>query len=332
MRIVLATNVYLNSRPERGYSTDYYNIYACLKKMWGDTKLFDYVVREKKIGKEEMNKELLQMVIEQRPDMVILILWGDHFIPSVIDEIGKHTTTVYFAYDDMWRTDYVDFWAPHFTYIVTSYIHGVKDLHHRGHNNGLYLSLGCNHNVYTKRNLEKVYDVSFIGSYHPHREWLIHWIRRSGIDVEIWGWGWRNNFISFPDMIDVINQSKINLNLSNETSWDLRYMLSSPKAFINTFRSSKHFAPINVRIFEINGCGGFQILPYMEGLEKRYNIGDELVVFQRPEQLVERIHYYLEHEEEREDIASQGYERTLKDHTMGSRFHELCERIGIKRT
>jgi spore maturation protein CgeB len=65
----------------------------------------------------------------------------------------------------------------------------------------------------------------------------------------------------------------------------------------------------------------------MEGLEKRYNIGNEVELFYTPGQLVERVHYYLKHEDEREEIAHRGYERTLRDHTMEKRLADLFDRI-----
>jgi spore maturation protein CgeB len=174
-----------------------------------------------------------------------------------------------------------------------------------------------------KKELPKKYDVTFVGGWHPHRAWLISWIEKSGVKVESWGHRWKNGPIVQEEMVDVINQSRINLNLQNETSWDLRYLLSSPRALQSTLKSKKQFAPVNLRTFEINSCGGFQLLPYMEGLEKRYDIGNELELFYTPEQLVERVHYYLEHADEREDISQRGYLRTLNDHTMWERFAEL---------
>lgn len=207
----------------------------------------------------------------------------------------------------------------------------------RGHDNGRYLSLACNEFVYVKKDLPKRYDASFIGMWHPHREWLVKRLRRSGIDVRTWGtgWGryqtagWANGRISVETAVDTINSTKVNLNLSNETSWDLRYLGSSPRAVVNTLRSRKRFAPVNLRVFEINCCGGFQIMPYMDGLAARYAIGSELVVFQDPDHLVELVHYYLAHDDEREEIARRGRERSLRDHTMTMRFEHLFASIDL---
>src|SRR5690606_29180250 len=111
------------------------------------------------------------------------------------------------------------------------------------------------------------------GQYHPHRAWYFRQLKKAGIDVNAWGYGWPNGRISFNDMIDVFNHSKINLNMSNCVSWDLRYLLSSPNAIKDTLNSlrladSKTREMVKARHFEINACGGFQLTYYVEGLER----------------------------------------------------------------
>jgi spore maturation protein CgeB len=303
-----------------------------------DVVLYDYLTREQEIGRGGMNTELLELVRKQQPEVVLVSLYTDQLLPDTLDAIKRQTTSIYYAYDDMWRKPFVDFWAPHFSYVTTSYVRGVEDMRARGHRNGIYLSLASNHFLFEKTNAPKKYDVSFVGMKHPYRKWLIDRLEREGARVQVRGTGWsgerikgshfRKGRVPVEELVEIINASRINLNLTNETSWDARYLLSSPRAVWNTLRSRKSFAPVNLRIFEINACGGFQLVPYMEGLEKRYAIGEELVIYQSPEQLVERVRYYLQHEEEREAIAARGHARTLRDHTMAARFEELFERVG----
>ena len=82
--------------------------------------------------------------------------------------------------------------------------------------------------TFIRKKTPHYYDVSFVGQYHPHRAWYFRHLKKAGIDVHAWGYGWPNGRLSFNDMIDVFNQSKINLNMSNCVSWDLRYLSSSP--------------------------------------------------------------------------------------------------------
>jgi spore maturation protein CgeB len=148
--------------------------------------------------------------------------------------------------------------------------------------------------------------------------------------------------ISSEDMINIFNQSRINLNLSNCFSWDIRYLISPFRPIKSTLRAwrqgmhaisrtdMKTVEQVKGRHFEINACGGFQLSYYVEGLERMYSIGEEIALFVSTDDLIEKTRYYLNHEEEREVIAKRGYERTLRDHTMGKRFADLFDTIGMK--
>ena len=130
-------------------------------------------------------------------------------------------------------------------------------------------------------------------------------------------------------MVHIFNESSINLNISNSASWDFRYLISSPRAIINRFHSKKNIEQLKARVFEVNGCGAFQLTYYVEGLSSCYAIDRELVVYADPDDLIDKIRFYLEHADLRESIATAGYERTFKDHTFTQRFNDLFLKIGI---
>lgn len=53
--------------------------------------------------------------------------------------------------------------------------------------------------------------------------------------------------------------------------------------------------------------------------------GKEVVAYRSPQECVELIHYYLEHEERREAIAKVGQRRTLHEHFYYQRMQELVD-------
>ena len=62
------------------------------------------------------------------------------------------------------------------------------------------------------------------------------------------------------------------------------------------------------------GCGAAAAgtsLPW-EKMEEDFAIGSDLVVFNSPEELKEKITYYLEHEDERNEVAEHGYNTVQK--------------------
>lgn len=79
------------------------------------------------------------------------------------------------------------------------------------------------------------------------------------------------------------------------------------------------------RVYETVGRGGFIIHPYINGLEKDFIDGKEIVFYEYNnfEQLKSKIDYYLEHSKDREAIRKAGFERVKKDHTYLNRMQEM---------
>jgi spore maturation protein CgeB len=78
-----------------------------------------------------------------------------------------------------------------------------------------------------------------VGQWHPYREWLINRIRKAGFSVKVLGYRWPGGPVALEEMVQIFNQSKVNLNLSNSTSWDVWFLASSPKAIHTRLMSEK---------------------------------------------------------------------------------------------
>lgn len=336
------TKVILASSPlDPAISYDYHNFLKPLEKLGCEVIPFDFGVNMRTLGRKGMNQDLLAVVQREKPELVVFVPHTDEFIPEVVDEINCHAITLGYFFDDMWRVEYSRFWARHFNFVTTSDVNGVSKFRENGFTNVIYSPFACNLDVYCKKDLPKLYDVTFVGQYHPQREWLINHLRKAGIDVHVWGAGWATGMLDLNDMVSVFNQSRINLNLSNCVSWDLRYLSTLFRPIKSTLRAwgqamysivrpdRKTVEQVKGRHFEINACGGFQLSYYVEGLERLYEIGDEIVLFASPEDLVEKTRYYLKHADERETISQRGYVHTLRDHTMEKRFQEILMRLGL---
>ena len=55
------------------------------------------------------------------------------------------------------------------------------------------------------------------------------------------------------------------------------------------------------------GCGGFLLSNYQKELSDSFKEGKEMVLFYNLEDCLDKIDYYLNHEEERKKIAYAGY-------------------------
>jgi spore maturation protein CgeB len=247
----------------------------------------------------------------------------------VVEQLRQYTKTLCFFHDDTWRVEYSRYWAQYFDFFTTPDVHGEMKYREIGLSNAIYFPFGCNEQTFRKMDIQKKFDVSFVGGWHPYREWLIKRLKQSGINVKVVGYRWSDGEVDQENMVRIFNESRINLNLSNSASWDARYLMSSPRGLINRLRSKKNIEQMKARIFEVNGCGSFQLSYYVEGLENCYEINREIGIYTDPDDFVEKVQFYLAHEELRESIAASGLARTLRDHTFVKRFEKVFKRMGL---
>ena len=79
-----------------------------------------------------------------------------------------------------------------------------------------------------------------------------------------------------------------------------------------------------------NGCCYFYPTPtYNVDFPNGLIDGEDFIIYHSPDELIEKIEYYLSHEEEMRTIAENGFNKLLKYHTSEVRakeFIETCEK------
>ena len=155
-----------------------------------------------------------------------------------------------------------------------------------------WLPLAMSPAVHRKLYLPKKYDVSFVGTLFPNRKRLIERLQKR-FDV----------FVAqayMDDMVQIFNQSKIVLNLG-----------VGPTG-------------IQSRVFETLGCGAFLLTNEIPEDSRLFEDRKHLVYFNE-ENIEDLIAYYLEREDEREEIALNGYLEAHAKHTYDRRVHRMVE-------
>jgi len=104
-------------------------------------------------------------------------------------------------------------------------------------------------------------------------------------------------------MPGVFNKSAVNMNI--------------------TLRSIRTGIPL--RALDIMGCGGLLMSNYQEELDEYFTDGESLVLFSGLEDCLEKINFYLEHDEAREMIARKGFETVEKNFTYERMLSELIK-------
>ena len=320
MKLFVALMKYDYGVVERGFSYEYYNIYLPLCDVYGagNVLLFDYFAEVKKSGKIEMNKKLKDAIKNEKPDVSLFCLFTYEFDEDTLISLKEFTKTVVYFFDDPWRQNFVRYWIEYFDYFTTPDFYMWKQYELEGFKNVIYSPFGFNPSIYKTLDLEKIYDVSFVGAYNPYRRWVINLLRKQGIKINVFGRFWNNkSWISQEDMVKIFNQSKINLNLSNAISYDFRFLfhsLTSLEAMKQIYLVKKNKEQIKGRHYEINGCGGFQLSYFVPGLNLAYEIDKEIVVFENPANIAGQVKFFLNNEDLRNEIAQNGYNRSQKEH------------------
>jgi spore maturation protein CgeB len=169
--------------------------------------------------------------------------------------------------------------------------------------------------------------VSFVGGHNRYRHWFVKQLKKMGVTVECFGFGWPNGAVSNARMIEIFQTSKINLNLSNSASFDLRYLFSHPKNLVHSFYTKKQASQIKARNFEINYFNGFQLADFVGGLDDYYQIGKDLACYGSVEEAALLIDYYLQNDQEREQIKATGFQSAQTRYTYTAQLAQALAQI-----
>lgn len=79
------------------------------------------------------------------------------------------------------------------------------------------------------------------------------------------------------------------------------------------------------RIMDITAAGGFVLSSYCLETADLFEEDKEIVMFRSPEELMEKVDYYLRHDTERERIAAAGRKKTLSCYTYEKKLQRLMD-------
>jgi hypothetical protein len=81
------------------------------------------------------------------------------------------------------------------------------------------------------------------------------------------------------------------------------------------------------RLFELPANGVMQISDGGQFLNHFFEVGEEIIGYRGVDDLIDKIHYYLAHDAERQRIAMNGYRRVMRDHRFRDRMRQAGELI-----
>ncbi len=110
------------------------------------------------------------------------------------------------------------------------------------------------------------------------------------------------------------------------------YMQVMPKIFhlskINLNITIRRIeAGISQRVWDVLSVGGFLLTNYQPELEEYFEIGKDLEVYHNLDELVQKVDYYLKHEEQRIRIAMNGYKKIRDYHKYTNRLTQILDEV-----
>jgi len=276
-----------------------------------------------------LQKVIIQKANEINPDMIFFILQSNQIEKFTLQKLKEngHFLVNWFG-DDQWRfDDFSSQYANYFDACMTTDKFSVEKYKSIGQKNIIRSQWASLESNIEYKNIKYKYDISFIGGANPFRKWFVSELSKRGIKVHCFGDRWEKGRVSYEQMEEIFATSKINLNISNSTQYDIRYLFANPKNILNILRSTKNKSQTKARIFEIPVQGGFELTEYVPSLEDYFDIGKEIACYRDIDEAELLIKYYLDHEEERENIKLLGVKKARNEHTFKNRIVESMEEI-----
>lgn len=176
-----------------------------------------------------------------------------------------------------------------------------------------YLPLCADETVFKNKHLPHTLPPFFAGNANPVR---MDYLKAVQTKVNIYGSHWNKNFL--------IQHNVHNRSLSHKHLSDYYNTSMAP---INMTFSKNIIDGLNFRIFEIGAAGGLIIVNEGKDLPLCYKVGVECVTYRTPEELDALITDISMSPAKYQEIANQGYLRTLQEHTYAKRLEQMFRKL-----
>ncbi len=267
---------------------------------------------------EKCQTRLMQKVATFTPDAILAISQSPLVDSQVLIKLRQAGIRLcyWFVEDyrifDYWK-GFARFYDHFFTIQKDPFWDCLKEI---GYSRFHYLPTGFDTNLECPADIaEPKINISFMGAPYVNR--INYFSRLTRSDFQIYGQDW--DVVDLPSIVIgdrlitegearlIYRRSRININLHSS---------QEPHGF-----GQSNF--VNPRTFELAGARCFQLTDMTSLLHLHFDPVTEISAFTRWEDLEKSIGYYLEHDEERTEIAKKARARVLKEHTYRHRAAEI---------
>lgn len=166
----------------------------------------------------------------------------------------------------------------------------------------------------------KRFDVVFVGIHTPKRREYLRAL--TGWHLGIVGPGWRSRF----EWRDRVLFSAVQARTLYGEALNRFYNAGRIVVNINQWEANEG-SGVTLRLADVPASGACLVSEYSRGIEEMFTPGEEIVSFTSPDELRERVAFYLAHEAERRRVAQAGHARAMRLPTHMDRMRVLLEAV-----
>ena len=160
------------------------------------------------------------------------------------------------------------------------------------------------------------YGAVFVGGFSQEHEAGTAALERlaSEVDLDVWGYG-----------LEMLPQASSLRRRFHGMAWGLEMyeIFHNARIVVNRHIEVAEDCANNIRLYEATGAGALLVTDHKSNLRELFDVGREIVAYTDTEDLVEKVKYYLAHDDQRQAIARAGQARTLQHHSFLGRMREF---------
>jgi spore maturation protein CgeB len=130
----------------------------------------------------------------------------------------------------------------------------------------------------------------------------------------------KNSIKDYPDVL-------LNAKKNPVFGLEMYQILSDSKIVLNIHGDVAGNYAGNIRLFEATGVGACVLTDNKKNMNELFNPGEEVVIYESPEDCINKIHWLQKNEGIRKKIAIAGQKKTLEKHTVSHRCRQIKEII-----
>ncbi len=157
-----------------------------------DPKQEAFIDENRPMITEELLRQIKAVHTEKPIDLFFSYFYDACVLPEAIDEIkSMRIRTVNWYCNGSYQLHLVSQISPHYDWCLVPERFRLDDYKAMGAN-PIYCQEAANPHIYKPYDLPVEFDVTFVGQAYGDRPAYIKYLLEQGINVRVWGWGWRN--------------------------------------------------------------------------------------------------------------------------------------------